>query len=85
MLCRPSQATFLWAILGYALQAISGYILRVFWDSICSKGFPGPLAMGPFNSGGFCSTGPSFVYGTELVCLGVQIRAHTKLHRRPLD
>ena len=38
----------------------------------------GPL----LDSGGVCSMGLYFVYGTELVCIGVQIRG--PYHRRPL-
>ena len=31
------------------------------------------LVMGPFDSGGVCSMGPYFLYGTWLACVGVQI------------
>ena len=44
------------------------------------------IDMGPFDSGGVYSMVPSFVYGIQLVCIGVQIRGpYQGPIRKPLD
>ena len=43
------------------------------WNKI-PRVFLWGLVLGPSHSGGVCSMGPCFVYGTELVCIRVQIR-----------
>ena len=37
------------------------------------RAFLWALVMGPFDSGGVCSMGPSFEFGTEFAYIGVQI------------